>query len=257
MSPFTFLVEQRTHMKQFISLIVFILFLPFATATATATECSIDENNLGAEYQIKYLDEDGKPIQNKPFTIWRTAQTVLHVDAAKEITTQWYLSANKQLKKTRFFDHYQRGIEYQQSKKVSNAQWQLKRSLVSKQALANMVLIKTTGLGCEQVEHYQKTTSTENIEITWLPQQKLIKNMKIKNKNTDILWSLVQVYNDEQVLDKVMDKVANYQTTDFADIGDNEADPFLAKMINLGFVEHGSSGFYDSQGNSIENKHHH
>ena len=51
----------------------------------------------------------------------------------------------------------------------------------------------------------------------------------------------------------------NYQTTDYAYIGDNENDPFLAKMINQGFVEHGASGFYDAQGNQLQgsHKHHH
>jgi len=48
-----------------------------------------------------------------------------------------------------------------------------------------------------------------------------------------------------------------YQTTDYADIGDNEGDPFLAKMINLGFIEHGASGFYDANGKALGGGHSH
>jgi len=44
----------------------------------------------------------------------------------------------------------------------------------------------------------------------------------------------------------------NYQDIDFADVGDSESDPFIAKMINQGFIEHGSSGFYSSEGHAIE-----
>lgn len=58
----------------------------------------------------------------------------------------------------------------------------------------------------------------------------------------------------------VMQQFANwdsFQTTDYADIGDNEGDPFLAKMINLGFIEHGASGFYDASGKALGGGHSH
>ncbi len=64
-------------------------------------------------------------------------------------------------------------------------------------------------------------------------------------------WVLVSLESDE---DKVGDRFAawdSHDTTDFADIGDNESDPFLLKMINLGFISHGASGFYDASGNMI------
>jgi len=49
----------------------------------------------------------------------------------------------------------------------------------------------------------------------------------------------------------------SYQTTDYADIGDNESDPFLLKMMNLGFIKHGASGFYDAQGHALKKRHNH
>ncbi|MDF1638674.1 hypothetical protein [Alcanivorax jadensis] len=48
-----------------------------------------------------------------------------------------------------------------------------------------------------------------------------------------------------------------WPSTDFADVGDNEADPFLRKMIALGFVEHGASGFYSAEGEARQGGHHH
>ena len=48
-----------------------------------------------------------------------------------------------------------------------------------------------------------------------------------------------------------------WPSTDFADVGDNEADPFLRKMIALGFVEHGASGFYSADGEALQGGHHH
>ena len=46
-------------------------------------------------------------------------------------------------------------------------------------------------------------------------------------------------------------------STDFADVGDNEAGPFLRKMIALGFVEHGASGFYQANGETLQGGAHH
>ena len=63
--------------------------------------------------------------------------------------------------------------------------------------------------------------------------------------------------SDNKIIDAFFNKNLDYQTTDYADIGDSESDPFLRKMINLGFVEHGSSGMYDAQGNDIGGEHHH
>ncbi len=45
--------------------------------------------------------------------------------------------------------------------------------------------------------------------------------------------------------------------TDCADIGDNESDPFLLKMINQVDIEHGSAGFYDSKRMSLDASHSH
>ncbi|MFT6897794.1 MAG: hypothetical protein ACJA13_002205 [Paraglaciecola sp.] len=44
---------------------------------------------------------------------------------------------------------------------------------------------------------------------------------------------------------------------DVSDIGDDHSDPFLIKMVTLGFIEHGASGFYDDKGNALEGAHHH
>ncbi len=45
--------------------------------------------------------------------------------------------------------------------------------------------------------------------------------------------------------------------TDGADIGDNEFDPFLLKMINQVHIEHSAAGFYDSKRMSLDTSHGH
>ena len=55
------------------------------------------------------------------------------------------------------------------------------------------------------------------------------------------------------VLIKTIGALNSYGTTDYTNIGDNESDPFLISMINLGFIEDHAHGFYDSKGNIMGN----
>ncbi|GAB1112012.1 MAG: hypothetical protein SwBeaMacB_26570 [Shewanella algae] len=49
---------------------------------------------------------------------------------------------------------------------------------------------------------------------------------------------------------------SGFQDLDFADVGDSESDPFIAKMITQGFIQHGSSGFYSADGQQLDGGHH-
>ncbi|MBX2880378.1 MAG: hypothetical protein KTR32_10625 [Granulosicoccus sp.] len=54
-----------------------------------------------------------------------------------------------------------------------------------------------------------------------------------------------------ELVDRKFKEWDKHFTMDFADIGDNESDPFLKTMITFGFISHGASGFYDSSGQQI------
>ena len=101
-----------------------------------------------------------------------------------------------------------------------------------------------------------KEISSEN---TPLGKVKLAIANSVTNKKSDTqtLLSLNDVNSDTPAIKAQFAKWDNFQTTDYADIGDNESDPFLAKMINLGFIEHGATGFYNQQGEAIQGGHHH
>ncbi len=70
-------------------------------------------------------------------------------------------------------------------------------------------------------------------------------------------WKLQKIERNQDVINQFFAQRANYQSTDFADIGDNESDPFLIKMINLGFIDHSASGIYNANGESMAIQHNH
>ncbi|WP_411026644.1 hypothetical protein, partial [Salmonella sp. s54395] len=68
-------------------------------------------------------------------------------------------------------------------------------------------------------------------------------------------WQLVSLQRAS--MSDTFDRWREWPSTDFADVGDNEADSFLRKMIALGFVEHGASGFYQADGKPMQGGAHH
>ena len=67
----------------------------------------------------------------------------------------------------------------------------------------------------------------------------------MKNKLTAISASLALVFCHAASANVL----PAYQTTDFADIGDDHTDPFLTDMVHQGFIEHGSDGVYHAPHN--------
>ncbi|MBO9492310.1 hypothetical protein J7384_18255 [Endozoicomonas sp. G2_1] len=155
----------------------------------------------------------------------------------------------------RYFDKYQRGIEYQPNEVKGKQSWQTKYQIVSPTALANMQQIAQRGSGCQQEHDYQQQFGETSITLTWLPELHLVKHYQLTDKHHRITWQLTELAQDPKQVTAYFKEKRSYLLTDYADIGDNEQDPFLAKMINQGFIEHGSLGFYNSQGQNISPTH--
>ncbi|MGH1470644.1 MAG: hypothetical protein ACRBCS_05585 [Cellvibrionaceae bacterium] len=241
---------------QFIAFLVVVIFTPGLKADA---HC---ESPLMAEYQYEIMDTEKKINQKKQVVLWRRGNQVVIQTPRNQQAELWELTPNRQIKMTRYFENHQRGIEYQPTEiknKREKNDWSFKYQLVSDVLIRKMQANANVSKPVENIEvadcnFYQKLSLTENkkiIDLTWNPIQKLMTSLEVKEGNILTLWSLTKNTLDADKIDQYYEKLLSYQTTDYADVGDNESDPFLMKMIHLGFVEHGASGFYDSEGNNI------
>lgn len=104
-------------------------------------------------------------------------------------------------------------------------------------------------LGCP-VQTYQ---SGDEAQVLWIEQA----GVPARVADAAQQWQLVSI--EQKSMSETFDRWRKWPSTDFADVGDNEADPFLRKMIALGFVEHGASGFYQANGEPLQGggTHHH
>ena len=223
------------------------------TGQAAATTCELSPEHIGARYTITH----GNKQASQQFELWRRENQVAHFYPKRQIAEIWDHLRNGAIRPVRYFDQYQRGIEYQPGEVRDRQTWADKWQLVSPDLLAKMTKGKRTGKGCDEQQHYHLKQGDWEIAITWLPQLQLAQSYRITAPGQESQWQLQSLLTGRQVLAGNFAKRQSYQTTDYTDIGDNESDPFLAKMINQGFVEHGASGMYNAQGESLEANHSH
>lgn len=245
---------------------IIFLFITALSPLCLAETCQINPAMLGAKYTIKKESLSSKQTHTSTFTLWRKNNYVAHENTNTGITDVWDKGATGRLKPTRYFDHYSRGIEYQpedvnQGKGDNN--WKIKFQLVDNHLFSKVEEIQKpasdTSTGCLSEQHFTSQPASHsqgtNVQLTWLPNIHLVKLYQEETPTTRITWTLEQLIEDKTVINNAFSSREAYATTDFIDIGDNESDPFLQKMINLGFIEHTETGFYDAAGNSLSGDH--
>jgi hypothetical protein len=244
------------HMKTLL-LITAITFPLFASASDTC-----QSTTLMATYNIEQTTDDAEPNKQNQLILLRAQNSVFHI-SNQDVATQWTTLPHNHMKKTSYFIDDKRAIEYEATTTISNQAWQYHAQLLHPLFQQQSTLIETTGQGCDKLEHYQQQTNTKTVDIWWFPAKKLVQRIstvlsdKSDSVNKAINWQLTEMTYDNKIIQQQLDTFSAYLSTDFADIGDNESDPFFRKMINLGFIEHSASGFYDSEGNSLSSAHQH
>lgn len=221
---------------------------------------SCDTDHLKATYNIE-REVINKPPQTTELVLWRKGNNhVMHQYPQTGISQYWFLAANNRIQAVRYFDNHQRAIEYQAGESVHGKQekdWSYRYQLISKQLLSGLTKTSTEGDGCGKREHYTGNANHRSIKMTWLPELELVQHFELSTPKFRETWQLQQDNHDPERVNRAFAKRSHYQTTDFADIGDDHHDPFLTQMVNLGFIEHGASGFYDDKGNALEGEHKH
>lgn len=248
---------------------LFITIISLGTAAlANAGECVVNESSqLTATYQIEKTSngsaKSGDSVRHShtKLTIWRQKDRVAHQYPEREITEIWSLQKNQRIKLLRQFDTHQRGIEYTSAEiKSHRMNWSSKYQLIPGKFKNQLTKTHTEQKDCWTVEYYTNPpTSDENtkqqITLAWIPELQLMQKLALISDQGTKIWTLKKVQQNAATIQQAFNRWDNYYLTDYADIGDNESDPFLMKMINLGFIEHGASGFYNEKGEQLQGNH--
>lgn len=159
----------------------------------------------------------------------------------------WTQQNEQQVSLLKAFHQHKKAIDYD-AIEVSDLiaqRWHKLYNLVSPQLLKQLTPGNLQGEGCLQTRRYSGMLNGEFIQINWLTQLQLPQSIDWTSKEQFRQYKLKGIEANSALY---FHDIENYQSTDFADIGDNEADEFLQKMINMGFVHHSHESVYDAQG---------
>ncbi|UZE95020.1 hypothetical protein [Alkalimarinus alittae] len=223
-------------------------------------DCDIQDQVLGAHYRIITTDHLTGRQLTRDFTLWRDGHRVAHQYHTKGVTELWEKMSNGKLRTVHYYDLYHRGIEYEPYEiNISHSEndWQLKYQLLSESYIKTLTKRATEGSVCEGKTEYSHAFKTLSVQLEWLDQLQLAKIYTEESSTKTVKWELVDVINDKATIKAAFSLREDFKTTDYTDVGDNESDPFLMRMINLGHISHGASGFYDQSGKAIGLGHKH
>ena len=222
------------------ALTLMLLLLAAFTLQANASLpnlCQPLQKKVKVQYTINTSFSVGEKHQQQ-LTLWRTPQKVAHQYPTKLITQQWTRANNGRLSRTQYFDQDLRAIEFEiQSPQTStDAHWQKKFQLVTNQLINSMNLVTTQGQACDLVKYYHLEKNGVIHQLTWMPHKSLVTRYRVSSAKMSKEWVLQTLDYDAEAVNRFFSLREQYPSTDFADIGDNESDPVLSKLIHLGFT---------------------
>lgn len=194
-----------------------------------AAECEVNADAIGAHYAISQPSGHTTALQ-----LWRLGDRALQVRPEAKLADSYRSLSNGEVRRVRYFDAHQRAIEYD----PEAADWSAKAQLLPAQALKKMQRIGSKGSGCKRIERYQRELADGQLTVWWNPALRLLLQLERRNSDGLTRIKLVDLKVDTTTIREAFAARADYVSTDYADIGDNESDPFLRKMIRVGFVEH-------------------
>lgn len=230
-----------------------VSFNSHAGTNTISQSCPLDRHQLTAQYTLTKKDIFKRPM-SKQLTLWRMQNSVALQYPQQAITEVWSRNSNGRSRPVRYFDAYKRGIEYFPSEVKGSAldsTWQTKYQLIDDKFRQSMTLLGETGSGCQLTQQFELKTKGTIYQLSWQPATALVVEYVEQTPATKFTIVLNSAAQDDKEIAAFFAARQDYQTTDYADVGDNESDPFLRKMMNLGFVAHGASGFYTADGQKI------
>lgn len=250
-------LNYKSRLFSHLALISCLSTLLINTSATAQNQCSdIDATHINAEHlRATYTVTDATGQQTK-LTLIRNDQRVIY--QPNPISFEMW---NKRGEYVRYFPMEQRSISYRKGDLLSlnmHFNFQQLNHLVNPSTLQQLTIQQASNQpqitdqliqNCQTSQYYQGVLQGNKIALAWQAQLALPLAMTIEKNNRAVEYQLstLQTFDDKQFAALI----SGYKDMDFADVGDNESDPFIAKMIHQGFIQHGSSGFYDSQGNQL------
>lgn len=223
------------------NIVVFALMACFLSSTVHAEACLAlpDKHSFGITYQT--VHRRGEKVATETWRYWKQGNKVAYQYPQRGISEVWYLYTNGQFGFERWFASQKRIISYEPGDLKSlgrHLRWRQVSQLVNEQDEKLLKRDGNTTFRCLAATRYKgKRKNGDNIEVIRLRDNNQVAQIKATSGVAAIQTILINFEQSEHA-DRFFAVSDHFPATDFSDIGDNEADPFLRQLITLGFVEH-------------------
>ena len=218
-----------------------VLVVLLAPSWVWAWQCSPENlkrvDNLEAHYQVL----QGRNYFQMVYA--RVPGKVAYHYPKMGMTEIWQKEPNYQMSLWRGFEGAGRAITYEATdlRLLGRAAefWQLKQNLLMP-ALMKPVIKKTLlppENGCERVQ-YQGYLGRDQVNLIWQPQLQLVLAATVKQASGQRMVYRLQQLAFPHPQSRVFRQLDEFDAMDFADVGDNEADPFIDDLLQQGAIEH-------------------
>lgn len=228
------------------------MLLLLCPALVSATEFCPDARPTdawGVSYQL------GGDKQGTLLLLRQQAQTAFY-NPQNQIAEWWRFDNPKHPQFSRVFGEAKRRIDYYAGDLRTLGVWVSQAEIESfTSEHLRQVLTKVPQSSCATAEAYEGEYQQVHYQLLWSTTLGLPLVLETEVGGKVSRWQAQQLLTNDTVKQQLQ-QWQRYQRTDFADVGDNEQDPFLAKMINQGFVEHSEHAAYDSHGHPLGNHGH-
>ncbi|MCL1074763.1 hypothetical protein [Shewanella dokdonensis] len=226
-----------------------LLLLPTIASAAEFCPSSAPSNTWGIQYQLS-----GEK-QGTLLLLRQQAQTVFY-NPQNQVAEWWNFDNPQHPQFSRVFGEAKRRIDYYMGD-LRTLGVQVSQTEIESFAAAHLrqVLTKEPQSACAEAEAYEGDYHQVHYRMLWSTALQLPLSLETTVQGKVSRWQAQQFVATDDVTQHFQ-QWQTYKSTDFADVGDNEQDPFLAKMINQGFVEHSEHAAYDSHGNPLGSHHH-
>lgn len=192
--------------------------------------------------------EAGRRERRAERELYREPRRVLHVDRTLGVADQFAMTPNDRVRSVRYFDGPERAIAYEPADLAlvrtggadagDRSRWWRPDGWLDGAAIERSRLLGTDGEGCDRLERRVLLVPGARVELEWYPALDLPKRQRVERDGVTVVWELLERDDDPERVEAAFASRADYAEIDFADVGDSESDPFVRRMIVLGFVEH-------------------
>lgn len=228
--------------KSYLYIWVCIALLLLSTVIHAAPKVEVYKP-VAALYETRTIQLARRPqSNNQRWHIWRTARKIENQSTDGASGEVWLRDSKDNISMARLFHKEKRIIEYTSGDLRALGlypEWNDRAELIDSSLLSRLKLTGTEMVLGYKAQRYQGQLNGVDMEILWLAEFRLPALVRRVLADRDISMHLLEIHPLASSPWKQKD-ISDYQAMDYADMGDNEADPFISSLSHKDSKQHGT-----------------